>query len=84
MHTVIEDQADYDTDMPNAHDDSAYSPEELEAAYARMAKDACDSKFLLWEVLRQHNLEDAHEAECDRLERASEAAFYRKLEGGAP
>jgi hypothetical protein len=31
----------FDTDIKNAHDDSAYSPEELEAAYERMAAPDC-------------------------------------------
>jgi hypothetical protein len=31
-----DDEREFDYDIPNAHDDSYYTPEELEAAYAKM------------------------------------------------
>lgn len=49
MHEIVENEVDYDTDIPNAHDDSVYAPEELEAAYRRMI---VEDKFVRWEAIR--------------------------------
>ena len=34
--TPRHDEVEFDHDIPNAHDDSAYTPKELEAAYEKM------------------------------------------------
>jgi hypothetical protein len=36
--TPRHDEGEFDHDIPNAHDDSAYTPKELEAAYEKTGK----------------------------------------------
>lgn len=59
-------QQDHDTDIMNAHDDSSYTPEQLEAAYQRMEDEQFNSNVWLdWEakveaeIKRDHAINDS-------------------------